>query len=797
MNISDKWLRTHIETNLSAEEIGDILTDIGLEVEGISEYESVKGSLNGIVVGKVLSCQEHPNADKLKLTKVDIGEDTPIHVVCGAPNVAEGQTVVVATTGAVIHPKGEESFTITRSKIRGEISEGMLCAEDELNLGDSHDGIMILPNDYMSGKPLSEYIDVEQDKVYEIGLTPNRTDAMSHYGVARDLSAYLSFNKIKSRFNKLSVPNISNEGKHDFKLIVEDENLCPRYLGAVIEGVRVSESPNWLKNRLKSIGVGTINNIVDITNYILHSYGQPLHAFDSEKINGKQVKVGFVPNKTKFKALDGLEYVLDGTELVVKDANDIPMCIAGVFGGHDSGVSQNTNSVFLESAYFDPVAVRKAAKLHGFSTDASFRFERGVDPNITKQALLKAVEMIQSISGGKLKGEILEFYPRKIEDFKISVRYSKVRSVLGVEIDNDSIKEILNHLEIKIINETTEDIEVLVSPYRADVRREIDVIEEILRIYGYNRVESDSKIEFTPAGVDNKDSLENSWARILQADGFHEVMNNSLVSSKNENSQTINLLNPLSGELHSLRQSLMEGLLQNADYNIKRKNSDLKFFEFGKVYFKEKQYRERKQLALLVSGNDMPEGWMMSKSPTSFFVLKGYVEQLLDKLNISTKEQPLVEDKRFSDGLEIVHKDKILARIGIPSKKNLRNADIDSNVFYAEIELENCIELENNDVFRFCDIPKFNKIRRDLALLLDKSVTYSDIYNVSKNISPYLKKIQLFDVYEGKNLPENKKSYAISFELLNEEKTLEDSEIMSIVNKLIKTYQDKFNAELR
>jgi len=797
MNISDSWLRTYIETDLSAEKIGEILTDIGLEVEGINDYESIKGSLEGIVIGKVLACQKHPNADKLKLTKVDVGGGVPLNIVCGAPNVEVGQTVAVATIGTVIYPKKGEHFTIYRSKIRGEVSEGMLCAEDELNLGDGHDGIMILPDNYLAGKPLSEYISVEQDKVYEIGLTPNRTDAMSHYGVARDLAAYLSFNKIKSNFKKLSISDVSSEEKHDFTLIVEDENLCPRYLGAVIEGVRVQESPDWLKNKLKSIGVGTINNIVDVTNYILHSYGQPLHAFDAEKIDGKVVKVGLVPSKTKFKALDGVEYKLDGSELMIKDVNDAPLCIAGVFGGQDSGVSQNTTSIFLESAYFNPVVVRKAAKLHGLSTDASFRFERGVDPDLTKDALLKAIEMLRDLSGGVLKGDILEFYPNKIEDFKVSVRYSKVRSVLGVDISNESIKEILNCLDISIINEDLESIDALVPPYRADVKREIDIIEEILRIYGYNKIESQSKIDFTPASVDNQDSLENSWARILQANGFHEVINNSLTSSKDENPQTVKLLNPLSSELCCLRQSLLEGLLQNADYNIKRKSSDIKFFELGKVYFKEEKYNERKQLALLVSGNDKPESWLLSKSPTSFFTLKGYVEQLLRRLNLSTIEKPLMEDKRFSEGLEIIYKDKTLARIGIPNKKILKDADIYSEVFYAEIELENCLEFESSNTFKFADVSKFNKTRRDLALLLDKSVKYYDIFNVSKDISPYLKKIQLFDVYEGKNLPDGKKSYALSFELLNEEKTLEDSEITDIINKLIKIYQEKFDAELR
>jgi len=797
MNISDKWLRTHIETVLSADEIGEVLTNIGLEVEGINKYESVKGSLVGVVVGKVLSCQKHPNADKLKLTKVDVGGEIPLHIVCGAPNVAEGQMVAVATIGTVIYLKTGESFTISRSKIRGEISEGMLCSEEELNLGEGKDGIMILPSDYAIGKPLSEYIKVEQDKIYEIGLTPNRSDAMSHYGVARDLSAYLSFNNIKSRFNQFSVPNISSEDEHDFKLIVEDENLCPRYLGAIIEGVRVEDSPEWLKNKLKSIGVGTINNIVDVTNYVLHSYGQPLHAFDADKIIGKVVRVGTVKSGTKFKALDDSQYILNGSELIIKDAENTPMCIAGVFGGKDSGVSPNTNSVFLESAYFDPVAVRKSAKSCNISTDASFRFERGVDPNFTKNALLIAIELIQNISGGKLKGEILEFYPKKIESFKVSLRFSKVKEIIGVKIDNNSIKKILKSLEIEILSENDETLEISVPPYRADVKREIDVIEEILRIYGYNRVESHSKIEFTPAKVNDQNSLENYWARVLQANGFNEVMNNSLTSSKYKNEQTVSLLNPLSGELSSMRQSLLDGLLQNVDYNIKRKNPDTKFFEFGKIYSKTEKYHERRQLALIVSGNDCSENWLISKSPTNFFILKGYVEQLLSKFRLSTTERPIERDDRFSDGVEIIYEDKILAKIGIPTKKNLMDADIEANVFYAEIELENCLELENTNNFKFKNIPKFNKVRRDLALLLDKSVSYSDIFEISKNISTYVKKIQLFDVFEGKNLPEGKKSYALSFELLNEEKTLEDSEINSIMNEFIKIYQKKFGAELR
>ncbi|HFK5553166.1 phenylalanine--tRNA ligase subunit beta [Elizabethkingia anophelis] len=798
MKISDKWLRTHLETDLSAEKLGIILTDLGLEVEGIDPYESVKGSLNGVVVGKVLTCEQHPNADKLKVTTVDINTGTTLHIVCGAPNVAAEQKVAVATIGTTIHLSNGDSFKIAKSKLRGEVSEGMLCAEDELGLGESHAGIMVLPEDYEIGKPLSDYIKVEQDEVYEIGLTPNRTDAMSHYGVARDLQAYLSLNKLKSTFNKLQAPVINGEGSHNFKLEVEDTVLTPRYLGAVIEDIKVEESPEWLKNRLKAIGLGPINNVVDITNYILHSYGQPLHAFDAAKINGSVVKVGVAPEGTKFKTLDGTERTLNGTEIMIKDGDNTPMCIAGVFGGENSGVSEGTTSVFLESAYFNPVAVRKAAKAHGLNTDASFRFERGVDPNITKDALLKAIEMIQEIAGGKLKGEILESFPKKVDYFPVILRYSKVDQILGIKIHRETIKEILKSLDILVLNEIKDGLEISVPPYRADVTREIDVIEEILRVYGYNKVSSQDKIAFTPVRLtlDDQDSLENFWARMLQSNGFNEVMNNSLTSLKEEKADAVTLLNPLSNELSTMRQSLLEGLLQNADYNIKRKNQDIKFFELGKIYFKKEKFEERKQLAILVSGNNNPENWMLSKSPTDFFILKGYVQLLLDKLGLNTTEKAL-EDARFSDALEIVAEGKTIARIGIVSKALLKDADLSQPAYYAEIELEACQALRSTANFKFVDIPKFNKIRRDLALLVDKTVSYNDLLQASNGISANLKKIQLFDVYEGKNLPEGKKSYALSFELLNTEKTLEEAEIANIMNKLIKKYQKEFNAELR
>ncbi|QCX53949.1 phenylalanine--tRNA ligase subunit beta [Elizabethkingia sp. JS20170427COW] len=798
MKISDKWLRSYLETDLATEELGVILTDLGLEIEGIDTYESVKGSLKGVVVGKVLTCEQHPNADKLKVTTVDVAGENPLHIVCGAPNVAAGQKVAVATIGTMIYLGNGESFKISKSKLRGEVSEGMLCAEDELGLGHSHAGIMVLPEDYEVGKTLSEYIPVETDKVYEIGLTPNRSDAMSHYGVARDLKAYLTLNKNQHIFHTFTSSEVATQGSHDFSVEVEDSQLVPRYLGAVIENITVAESPEWLQNRLKAIGLSPINNVVDITNYILHSYAQPLHAFDADKIKGHTVKVGTCTEGTPFTTLDGVERKLNGSEIIIKDVDNQPLCIAGVLGGATSGVSEGTTSIFLESAYFNPVAVRKAAKAHALNTDASFRFERGIDPSITKVALLEAVRMIQEIAGGQLVGEILETYPQQVEDFKVTLRYAKVQQILGIAILKEDIKTILTSLDIQITNESEEALDLIVPAYRADVTREIDVIEDILRVYGYNKVNSLEKISFTPVRLDpnDQDALESSWARTLQSNGFYEVMNNSLTSLKEEREDAVTLLNPLSKELSTMRQSLLEGLLANADYNIKRKNADIKFFELGKIYFKKEQYEERKQLAILVSGNNHSENWLQPKSTSDFFTLKGYVILLLQKLGLETEEKAL-EDSRFSDAIEILSEGKTIARLGIVSKALLKDADMSQPAYYAEIELETCQALRNKGNFKFVEIPKFNTLRRDLALLVDKSVQYSDLLHATKGSSAYLRKVQLFDVYEGKNLPEGKKSYAMSFELLNPEKTLEEKEINAIMNKLIKKYQKEFEAELR
>ncbi len=799
MKISNNWLKDYIQTDLSSEKIGAFLTDIGLEVEGIEKYESVKGSLEGIVVGKVLTCEQHPNADKLKITTVEVGSGKILNIVCGAPNVAAGQTVPVAVVGTKIYDKKGSFFEIAKAKIRGEVSEGMICAEDELGLSDDHGGIMVLDEEtYKVGQPFAKYFSLTNDEVYEIGLTPNRTDAMSHYGVARDLQAFLSNNGLKSEFEKVSTAIVSTEGEHGFELEVEDSALCPRYIGAIIENVKVAPSPTWLQDRLKAIGLSPINNVVDITNYILHGLGQPLHAFDADKIAGKKVKVGVNEAGTKFTTLDGIERTLNGSEIIIKDGNNQPMCIAGVFGGSESGVSNETKTIFLESAYFNPVAIRKAAKSHALNTDASFRFERGVDPNNTRTAITQAIKLIEEITGGKKIGSLLEHYPNKIEDAKIIFRYSKLDQILGVKIHREKIKEILKSLEIKAVNDIADGLELAVPAYRADVTREIDVIEEILRIYGYNKVDAPQKISFTPVKLsfDDQDALENSWARTLQSNGFNEVMNNSLTSVKDE-TNAVKLLNPLSKELTFMRKSLLEGLLENTIYNINRKNQDIKFFELGKIYHKKEKYEERKQLAILISGRTYSENWLMPKSASDFYMLKAYVKVLFDKLSLETEEISL-EDDRFGDALEIISKGNTIARLGKVSPKLLKEYDIDQDCFYAEIEIETVQKLRSKENFKFVDIPKFNKIRRDLALLVDKNVNYAELYKLAKkNPSKYLKNINLFDVYEGKNLPEGKKSYALSFELLNEEKTLEDKDITAVMDSLIKNFKKEFNAELR
>ena len=799
MKISNNWLGEYLSTDLKIERIGEILTDIGLEVEGIESFETIKGALKGIVVGKVMTCEKHPNADKLKVTTIDVGTGNLLSIVCGAPNVEAGQKVAVATVGTKIYAKDGSFFEIKKAKLRGEVSEGMLCSEVELGIGEDNSGILVLEEDrYEVGKPLNDYIEVGSDHVYEIGLTPNRTDAMSHYGVARDLHAYLTTNSQKSDFEKLSLQALEGQGESEFEIEVEDTTLTPRYVGALIENVTIEASPEWLQNRLLAIGLAPINNVVDITNYILHGLGQPLHAFDADKIASQKVKVGTLPKGTKFTTLDGVERSLSGEEIMIKDGSDNPLCIAGVFGGINSGVGEETQRVFLESAYFNPVAVRKAAKFHGLSTDASFRFERGVDPAQTKIALSYAVKLMEEIAGGSLVGEVMDLYPSTIEGQYVVLRYSMLDQILGIKIHREKVKEILRSLDITLLNEIQNGLELSVPTYRADVTREIDVIEEILRIYGYNKVESPAKFTFSPVklSTNDQDELENSWARTLQSVGFNEVMNNSLTSIKDPK-DAVKLLNPLSGELAYLRTSLLEGLLHNAAFNINRKSADLKFFELGKIYHKTKTYSERKQLALLTTGKDHADNWKSQGEVSDFYRLKGYVSLLLQRLGLAWEEEEL-EDDRFSDGLAFKVGNQILARLGIVSKEALKAADVEQKCYYAEIELQHAQSLRETNNLKFQDLPKFNVIRRDLALLIDKNVRYSELKKaVEKKPSRFLRKVNLFDVYEGKNLPEGKKSYALSFELLNEEKTLEEKEISQVMNQLISLFETEFGATLR
>lgn len=799
MKISNNWLGEYLNTDLKVERLGEILTDIGLEVEGIEPFETIKGSLEGIIIGQVLSCEKHPNADKLNLTRVDIGSLEPLAIVCGAPNVQTGQRVAVATIGTTLYAKDGSSFEIKQAKIRGEVSQGMLCSEVELGLGEDSSGIMVLDEErFEVGKPLSEIIEVGSDFVFEIGLTPNRTDAMSHYGVARDLHAYLASNAIKSDFEKLSLQPLEGQGESDLELEIEDSSLTPRYVGALIEGVSVEESPEWLQNRLLAIGLSPINNIVDITNYVLHGLGQPLHAFDAQKIESHKVKVGTLEKGTKFTTLDGIERTLNGEEILIKDGENTPLCIAGVFGGLNSGVSSETTSIFLESAYFNPVAIRKAAKFHGLSTDASFRFERGVDPAQTKVAISYAIKLIEELAGGTLIGEVKDVYPQAIQDHYVVFRYSMLDQILGIKIHREKVKEILKALDITILNEIQNGLELSIPAYRADVTREIDVIEEVLRIYGYNKVESPSKFSFSPVKLssNDQDELENTWARALQSNGFNEVMNNSL-TSLTEPKDAVKLLNPLSGELAYMRTSLMEGLLENAAYNINRKSPNLKFFELGKIYHKTKTYTERKQLALLTTGKDLAENWKTQGEVSDFYRLKGYVYLLLNRLGLNLEEVAL-EDTRFSDAIAIQAEGKVVARLGKVSKTALKEADVDQSCYYAELELELAHSLRATGNLKFTEPAKFNIIRRDLALLLDQNVSYSELLKVLwKKPSSYLRKVDLFDVYEGDKLPQGKKSYAMSFQLLNEQKTLEEKEISQVMASIIALLEKEFGATLR
>lgn len=806
MKISYNWLKQFIKIDWKSEETAAMLTDLGLEVETVDPYQSVKGGLEGIVVGHVLTCEPHPNADRLKVTTVDLGDGTPVQIVCGAPNVAAGQKVPVATMGSVLYDKEGNAFTIKKGKIRDVESHGMICAEDEIGLGQSHDGIMILKEDLKPGTSVAKVFKIENDEVFEIGLTPNRADAMSHLGVARDLRAGMLQ---KGAHVELITPSVSNFriDKRILKIdaTVQDGKLAPRYCGVTISGIKVKPSPEWLQNRLKSIGLTPKNNVVDVTNYVLHELGQPLHAFDAARITGK-VQVKTVAEGSKFTTLDGVQRILHAEDLMICDDNG-PMCIAGVLGGKDSGVSETTSAIFLESAYFNPVCIRKTAKRHSLSTDASFRFERGIDPTITEYALKRAALLIQEVAGGEITSDVIDIYPKKIEDFTVFLNFAKTAKLIGQELPKETIKKILASLDIKVNSVTDGGLGLTIPSYRVDVQREIDVIEEILRVYGYNNINFTKKVNATmfnaPRTEDFK--LQNTIAGLLNANGFHEMMANSLttptyiaLSAQLDEAQNVAMLNPLSSELSVMRQSLLFSGLEAVSYNINRKNGDLKLFEFGKSYHKTADGTvEPKHLTLFLSGNRRAESWTGAQSPSDFFLFKSFVTGILERLGIAkTQTQPVASDV-FAEGLAIAVGSQVLVEFGTVRKNVLRHFDIKQEVLFADFAWDEILKLVSNKI-KFTDIPKYPEVRRDLALLLDESVTFESLYKLARQTEKsLLKQVSLFDVYTGNNLPEGKKSYALSFTLQDSTKTLTDDQVEKVMGKLQQQFEKETGAVLR
>ena len=809
MRISYNWLKQFIKTDLQSNEIADILTDLGLEVEGVDTFESLKGGLQGVVVGHVITCEKHPDADKLKITTVDIGDGkTPLQIVCGARNVAVGQKVPVATIGTKLYDKEGNAFEIKKGKIRGQESHGMICAEDELGLGESHDGILILDASLIPGTPAARIFNIECDEVFEIGLTPNRADAMSHMGVARDLRAGLLQRGTTSELITPSVSNFKVEKrtlKIDIK--VEDSKLVPRYCGVTISGVTVKSSPNWLQNRLKAIGLTPKNNIVDVTNYVLHELGQPLHAFDAAQIQGSKVIIKTLPTGTKFITLDDIERSLNEEDLVICDESG-PLCLAGVFGGKTSGVSNETTTIFLESAYFNAVSVRKTAKRHTLSTDASFRFERGIDPSITEYALKRAALLIQEVAGGEITSDIIDVYPKRIEDFSVFIHFQKVNRIIGEEIKPETIKKILASLDIKVNSISDAGLGLLIPSYRVDVTREIDVIEEILRVYGYNNVTIPGKLNATVSNSPRTEEyhIQNTIANQLCGLGFNEMMANSLttpdyigLSQQLEAEQNVMMLNPLSNDLSAMRQSLLFSALEAVAFNNNRRRSDLKLFEFGKTYHKTAEgHLEEKHLTLTLTGNRSNESWIKAQEKSDFFLIKGYVMAILNRLGIEQKTVaiPVVNDI-FAEGLALAIGKEIIVEFGSIKKTVVKHFDIKQEVVYADFNWGKLQKYISNKI-KYTDIPKYPEVRRDFALLVDETIQFEQIFNLAKQTEKsVLKQVKLFDVYQGKNLPEGKKSYAVSFILQDDTKTLTDSQIDKIMGKLQSQFESQLGASLR
>ena len=820
MKISYNWLRQYIETDKSPEQISDLLTNTGLEVEGLEKVESVKGGLDGVVIGEVLTCEKHPDADKLSVTTVDIGEEEPAKIVCGAPNVAKGQKVPVATVGTTLYPDNKP-FEIKKAKIRGEQSEGMICAEDELGLGSSHDGIMVLDQKAKPGTPAKDYFNISEDYVFEIGLTPNRTDAMGHIGVAKDLAAALTIGEGNYEY-KTQIPGVENfsvdNSNFPVDVVIEDEKACPRYSGVTVSGLKVGESPDWLKNKLNAIGVRPINNLVDISNYVLFETGQPLHFFDADAISGKKVIIKKLAEGTKFTTLDEVDRELSSEDLMICNAEE-PMCIAGVFGGIKSGVTEETKNVFIESAYFDPPTIRKTSKRHGLQTDASFRFERGADPSITVYALKRAAMLIKEIAGGEISSEVVDSYPRKIEPKKIKVDYHRMNTIIGKIIDREQIQEILKSLDIEVLQESENELVLEVPTNRADVTREADIIEEILRIYGYNNIEFEEQLSSSLSHINKPepDHIRNVVSDYLSDNGFFEIMNNSLTKAEYANylddlseKNNVDILNPLSKELNALRQSMVFGGLESIGYNINRRKTDLKLYEFGYTYSKtpDKQvkddelerYTENQQLAVFITGNKTPESWKGKSEEADFFDLKKSLYSIFEKLGFDTTSFQLkpVESDVFQEGVTIRYKKKNIATMGVISKNLLKRMDIPQQVYYAQVEWDIVFGMLSEHSITYRPIPKYPEVRRDLALLIDEEVTFDELETVAYNYGgDFLKEVNLFDIYRGENIAKGKKSYALSFILQREDRTLKDKEIDKIMNKIAKGFEKQVSAEIR
>ncbi len=807
MKISYNWLKEFAPFTLEEEKAAEILTDLGLEIEGMERWESVRGGLRGIVIGKVLTCVPHPNSDHLHITTVDLGDGSPVQIVCGAPNVAAGQTVPVATLGAVLYDKDGSEFRIKESKLRGEVSKGMICAEDELGLGDSHEGIMVLPDDIPAGTPASEVFHVETDTVFEIGLTPNRADAMSHLGVARDLAARL---KYQGEPLEITLPQREIQPTDEFpvKVVVEDPKRAPRYCGIVIKGVKIAPSPVWLANRLKAVGVNSINNVVDITNYVLQSLGQPLHAFDLRQVGG-EIHVKTCPEGTPFVTLDGEQRKLSQEDLMICSAT-APMCIAGVYGGLESGIKDDTTDVFIESAYFDPVTIRRTSKRHGLQTDASFRYERGIDPNITIDALCLAARLMCTLAGGHIASGITDICsdPAVKAPFPVTFRYDHVARLLGKDIPHQDIRKILEALEIKIVEQTPEALRLEVPAYRVDVQREADVAEDLLRVYGYNHIEV-SPVLHTSIVSDDKRSPErlfNLCGDLLAARGYHEIMSNSLTRSaytalsKDIDPQTtVRLLNPLSSDLDVLRQSLLFCALEAVARNISHRRSDLRLFELGKTYnHYGDRYVEESHLAMTLTGKANEESWRGPQREANYYDLRADFDRVMARLGIGELNTIPCESDLLSEGADIASGKTVIARIGKVSRRILKAFDIAQDVYYCDILWEKVLELARKSSITCQDLPKYPSVRRDLALLVDENVTYQQLHNAAFAAERHiLKSVNLFDVYQGKNLPEGKKSYALSFTLADAEKTLDEKRIETAMKKLMGAFEKQFGATLR